>query len=133
MLPFLAILNGYEALLPHYNDGAGVLPADVLRAILIAAPTLRCIRGRRQALELALPLIAGQSVVIDEQPAGGKSFHIVINLPEGAKRLAAPIDSMVRLLRPAHITHTLNFGNLSGEELLRPTSQASFHINYSSP
>jgi hypothetical protein len=123
MLPFLARMNGFDALLPYCLSG-GTLGASGLRALLVAAPELRRLRGRPAALRHALGLLVDGPVEIDEGPLGGGDFHVVIRLPAAARSLAGPLDALVRLLRPAHVTHALDFGALSPEDAARPSPPA---------
>ena len=107
MLPFLAGVHGLEDLLPHHRGGSGELTSPALRALLIEAPELRRLRGRPEGLRRALAPFAGRDVRIEEPPS--RPFHVAVALPARARPAARPIEALLRLLRPAHVTHSLAF------------------------
>lgn len=121
MLPFLAVMNGFAPLLPHCR-GDGSLTEAGLRALLIAAPELSARRGQAHAVITALELVTGIRPELDEAPEGSEGFHVVLRFPAAARPMRRLIDATTRLMRPAHVTHALDFGEL--DEAARLTPQA---------
>lgn len=119
MLPFLAVMNGFAPLLPHCR-GDGSLTKAGLRALIVAAPDLSARRGQARAVIAALEIVTGFRPELDEAPEGSPGFHVVLRFPEAARPMRRLIDATTRLFRPAHITHTLDFGDLDAAARLVP-------------
>ncbi|MEM6477795.1 MAG: phage tail protein [Pseudomonadota bacterium] len=107
MLPLLARMLGLDALLPFARGSSAQLNERAFRDILSDAPALLDRRGTPEALLHALKVATGRDFTLDESPDAERPFHIAVHCARGSEASGGLIEAVIRLMKPAHITHEL--------------------------
>ncbi|NSX55753.1 phage tail protein [Parasulfitobacter algicola] len=109
MLPFLTRMLGLDPLLPFVMARENQIDQAALRLLLQDTPHLLDQRGTQGAVIRALTIALGPGFEIDEIAALAGGFHVIVKCPKHTQNSAALIDAIIWLLKPAHVTHDIEW------------------------